>query len=66
MVIRAEVVFTDTIEDQEIWADSSFSFRDEYEVGEDPEQYFDQEGMALGRLAEEFAKTLVSRILEAF
>jgi hypothetical protein len=66
VVIRAEVAFTDTVEDKEIWADSSFSFRDEYEVGEDAEGYFDQEGMALDRLAEEFAKTLVSRILEAF
>jgi hypothetical protein len=66
VVIRAEVVFHDEIEDREIWADSSFSFREEYEVGEDPEEYFDQEGMALERMAEEFAKTLVSRILEAF
>jgi hypothetical protein len=64
--IRAEVIFTDMIEDKEIWSDASFSFREEYEIGEDPEQFFDQEGMALERLAEEFAKTLVSRILEAF
>jgi hypothetical protein len=66
VVVRASVVFMDKIEDTEIWSDASFSFRDEYEVGEDAEQYFDQEGMALDRLAEEFAKTLVSRILEAF
>jgi hypothetical protein len=66
VVIRAEVVFTDMVEDKEIWSDASFSFREEYEIGEDPEQFFDQEGMALERLAEEFAKTLVSRILEAF
>jgi hypothetical protein len=66
VVIRAEVVFRDLVEDREIWSDASFAFREEYEVGEDAEQYFDQEGMALERLAEEFAKTLVSRILEAF
>ncbi len=66
VVIRASVVFMDMVENEEIWSDASFSFRDEYEVGEDAEQYFDQEGMALDRLAEEFAKTLVSRILEAF
>ncbi len=66
VVVRASVVFMDIVENEEIWADAGFSFRDEYEIGEDAEQYFDQENMALDRLAEEFAKTLVSRILEAF
>lgn len=66
VVVRASVVFTDMVENKEIWSDASFAFRDAYEVGEDSEQYFNQEDMALDRLAEEFAKTLVSRILEAF
>jgi hypothetical protein len=66
IVVRAEVVFTDVVEKETIWSESNFSFRDEYEVGEDPDEFFDQEGMALERVAEDFAKTLVSRILEAF
>jgi hypothetical protein len=66
IVVRAQVVFNDLVEDTEIWSDNSFAFRDEYEVGEDSEQYFDQSSMTVDRLAEEFAKTLVSRILEAF
>jgi hypothetical protein len=66
IIIRAEVVFTDLIDQQVIWSDTTFSFREEYEIGEDPEQFFDQSGMAFTRMAEEFSKTLVSRILEAF
>ena len=66
VVVRAEVVFTDLVETKRIWADASFTFRDDYEIGEDPDQFFDQEGLAVTRLAEEFAKSLVSRILEAF
>ena len=66
IVVRAEVVFNDVVENSEIWSDSSFSFRDDYDIGEDSEGFFDMEGMALERIAEEFAKTLVSRILEAF
>jgi hypothetical protein len=66
IVVRAEVVFNDLVENNEIWSDSSFAFRDDYDIGEESENFFDMEGMALERIAEEFAKTLVSRILEAF
>lgn len=66
VVVRAQVEFRDLVEDNVIWASSGFQFRDDYEVGEDPEEFFDQEGLTLQRLAEEFAKSLVSSILEAF
>lgn len=66
VVVRAQVEFLDLVEENVIWSSNSFQFRDEYEVGEDPEAFFDQEGLTLQRLAEEFAKSLVSSILEAF
>lgn len=66
VVVRAQVEFTDLVEDDVIWSSNSFSFRDDYEIGEDPEAFFDQEGLTFQRLAEEFAKSLVSSILEAF
>ena len=58
--------FKDLVQDDMIWSSNSFQFRDDYEIGEDPEEFFDQEGLTLQRLAEEFAKSLVSSILEAF
>ena len=66
VVVRAQVEFKDLVQDDMIWSSNSFQFRDEYEIGEDPEEFFDQEGLTLQRLAEEFAKSLVSSILEAF
>jgi hypothetical protein len=66
VVVRVRVDFKDLIDDKSLWSDNNFTFREEYEIGEDPEQYFDQGSLALERLGEEFAKTLVSRILEAF
>lgn len=66
VVVRAQVEFRDLVEDEVIWSSNNFSFRDDYEIGEDPEQFFDQEGLTFQRLAEEFAKSLVSSILEAF
>ncbi len=66
VVVRAQVEFVDLVQDDLIWSSNSFQFRDDYEIGEDPEEFFDQEGLTLQRLAEEFAKSLVSSILEAF
>ena len=66
VVVRAQVEFKDLVADDVIWESSSFQFRDDFEIGEDPEQFFDQEGLTMQRLGEEFAKSLVSSILEAF
>ena len=66
VVVRAQVEFTDLVADEVIWQSDRFQFRDDYEIGEDPEEFFDQEGLTAQRLAEEFAKSLVSSILEAF
>lgn len=66
VVIRASVDFNDLVSDSTLWSDNAFAFRDLYEVGENPDEFFDQQGLALNRMAEDFAKTLVSRLLEAF
>ncbi len=66
VVVRAKVEFRDLVQNKVLWSDLSFQFREEYEVGEDPDAFFDQEGLAMERLAQEFAKTLISRMLEAF
>ena len=66
VVIRAQVEFKDLVADNVIWQSSGFQFRDDYEIGEDEEDFFDQEGLTMQRLSEEFAKSLVSSILEAF
>jgi hypothetical protein len=66
VVVRAQVQFKDVVKNGVIWSNNNFQFRDDYEVGENPEEFFDQEGLTLQRLAEEFAKSLVSSILEAF
>jgi hypothetical protein len=66
VIVRAQVVFEDLVEKKVLWSSNSFQFRDDFEIGEDPEAFFDQEGLTFERLAEEFAKSLVSSILEAF
>ena len=49
-----------------IWSNDAFQFRDEYEVGSDPANFFDREEQAIDRLATSFARSLVAAMLEAF
>lgn len=66
VVVRSQVEFKDLVQDNVIWSSNNFSFRDDYEIGDNADDFFDQEGLTLQRLSEEFAKSLVSSILEAF
>ncbi len=51
---------------QPIWESDGFSARDEYDIGDDADNYFDREEQALDRIAVNFAKSVVSAMLEAF
>jgi hypothetical protein len=49
-----------------LWQTEQLSVRDETDVGDDPEAFFDREDQVLDRLSQNLAKTLVSSMLEAF
>jgi hypothetical protein len=66
VTVTARVKYTKVGATEPIWANDSFSFRDEYDVGSDATSFLDQEGPALDRLAQAFARSLVSAMLEAF
>lgn len=66
VTVTARVKYTKVGSAEPIWANDSFTFRDEYDVGSDPGSFFDQEGQALDRLSLAFARSLVAAMLEAF
>ena len=66
ITLTARVRYAKVGVEEPIWANESFSFRDEYEVGSDPSQYFDRETQAQERMATSFARSLISAMLEAF
>ncbi|HVR71403.1 MAG TPA: LPS assembly lipoprotein LptE [Vicinamibacteria bacterium] len=66
VTVTARVRYTKVGGASPLWANDSFSFRDEYDVGSDASSFFDQEGQALDRLAQAFARSLVAAMLEAF
>jgi hypothetical protein len=62
----ASVVYRKIGQKEPIWANESFSQRDEYDMGETPQTYFDREEQSIVRLATAFARSLVAAMLEAF
>jgi hypothetical protein len=66
VTLTARLRYIKVGQDEPIWANESFSFKDEYDVGNDPTTLFDQSGQALERLSTAFARSMVSAMLEAF
>lgn len=49
-----------------LYQDPNYTFRSEYQISRQLSAFFDQESPALDRLSGDFARTLVSNILEAY
>jgi hypothetical protein len=70
-VITAAIEFKDTKADKVLWSNPSMQVREEYDVStgtniNDPAAFFGQDQNALQRLAQTFARSVVTSILEAF
>jgi hypothetical protein len=71
LTITTKIEFKDVKADKVLWSNPSMQFREEYEVTNastvaDASAFFGQDQNALTRIATEFARTIVSAILEAF
>jgi hypothetical protein len=66
ITLTARVRYLKVGQDEPIWANEAFTFKDEYEVGTDASTFFDRESQAQDRLASSFARSLVAAMLEAF
>jgi hypothetical protein len=49
-----------------LYQNPSYLFREQYQVSQEPSSFFEEDSPALERLSREFARTLVSNILEDF
>jgi hypothetical protein len=71
VVITASIEFKDLKADKVLWSNPAMQFREEYDVtnstnASDPAAFFGQDKTALERLAQNFARSIVTSILEAF
>ncbi|HEY3884460.1 MAG TPA: LptE family protein [Vicinamibacterales bacterium] len=71
LTLTAQVVFKDLTTDKVLWQNPSMQYREEFDVSTssstlDVTAFFGQNVNALDRMSSEFARALVSAILEAF
>ena len=71
LTIVAKLEFRDLKTDKVLWANPALAFSEQYDVATtqtalDPNAFLGQNANAMERLASEFARTIVSAILESF
>ncbi len=66
VIIVAGVTVRDQTKNKVIFDNQNYVFRGEYEISGDPTTFFTEEGPAVDRAAREFAKSVISTILEGF
>ena len=66
VVLIARVKYAKVGERESIWESDAFSYRDEYDVSDEPGAFVQLEGQAIDRLSTQFARSLVAAMLEAF
>ena len=49
-----------------LWQNPNYSFRSQYELSQDAASFFEEESPALQRIAHDFARDLVSNLVEAY
>jgi outer membrane lipopolysaccharide assembly protein LptE/RlpB len=65
VVVSAKVSLTDR-QGKVLYQNPSYLFREQYEVSQDLTSFFEEDSPAYRRLSQDFARTLVSNILEGF
>ena len=65
VVVRMRVSLSDR-QGKVLYENPSYLFREQYEVSQDLSSFFEEDSPAFRRLSQDFARTLVSNILEGF
>lgn len=65
VIVSMNVSLTDR-QGKVLYQNPSYTFREQYQVSEELSSFFEEDSPAFQRLSREFARTLVSNVLEAF
>jgi len=66
IVVSMRVLLADDRKGKTLYQNPSYVFRQQYEVSQDLASFFEEDSPALRRLSQDFARTLVSNILEDY
>jgi hypothetical protein len=65
VVVSMKVTLTDR-SGKVLYQNPAYLFREQYEVSQDLSSFFEEDSPAFRRLSQDFARTLVSNVLEGF
>lgn len=66
VLISARVTFSDLIDKKVLFTNPSFLFRGQYDIDQNDVAFFDRQSQALDDIAQDFAESVVSAMLEGF
>jgi Lipopolysaccharide-assembly len=66
VAIVIDLKVRDQTKNKVIFDNQNYTFRNEYEISGDPSTYFNEEGPAVDRMAKDFAKSVLTTIMEGF
>jgi outer membrane lipopolysaccharide assembly protein LptE/RlpB len=66
VTMKCEVTLTESATQRILYHSDNFMFRNEYEISTDVKSFFEEEDPALDRMAQDFAKRLVSAVTENY
>jgi hypothetical protein len=66
VTIVAGLTVRDQTRNKVIFDNQNYVFRGEYEISTDPKSFFNEEGPAVDRLAHDFARSVLTTVLEGF
>lgn len=66
ITVVASVTVRDQTRNKVIFDNQNYVFREQYEISGDPQTFFNEEGSAVDRMARDFAKSVLTTILEGF
>jgi outer membrane lipopolysaccharide assembly protein LptE/RlpB len=66
VIISAKVTFQDLIDKRILFQNPGFIFRGQYDIDQNSVLFFDRQSQALDDIAQDFAESIVSAILEGF
>jgi outer membrane lipopolysaccharide assembly protein LptE/RlpB len=66
VTVKCELSLTETASGKVLYHNENFLFRNEYEISTDVKSFFEEQGTALDRLAQDFASRLVAAVVENY
>lgn len=66
IMITAHVILSEVGTDKALWEDDHFLFKKQYDIASSPSSFVDQEIVAIDDVATDFARSVVTSILEGF